>query len=331
VSPPADAAVTPAPTWSPESALYTNFTRAAWARLRASTPLTLSEADLDEIRGINDRLSLDEVRDIYLPLSRLLNRHVKAMQLLHRATQEFLGARDGRVPYVLAIAGSVAVGKSTIARLLQLLLSRWPEHPKVDLVTTDGFLYPTRVLEERGLLRRKGFPESYDLKRLLQFVADIKSGAAEVTAPVYSHRAYDIVPSELQVVRRPDILILEGLNVLQAGIPTGASGSAKGSRTFVSDFFDFSVFVDAEEANLERWYVERFLHLRETAYRDPSDYFHAYSKLSLAEARAVAEGIWREINAVNLRENIRPTRERARLILEKDADHDVRRVRLRKL
>ncbi|MBX6330812.1 MAG: type I pantothenate kinase [Gemmatimonadaceae bacterium] len=311
----------------PELSLYLTFTRGEWARLRAATPLTLTEADLEEVRGINDRLSLDEVRDIYLPLSRLLNRHVKAMQLLHRATHEFLGHPGARVPYVLAIAGSVAVGKSTIARLLQLLLSRWPEHPKVDLVTTDGFLYPTRVLEAQGLMRRKGFPESYDVRRLLRFVADIKSGAEEVTAPVYSHRAYDIVPGAVQVVRRPDIVILEGLNVLQ-GVGRTAG---RGPRTAVSDFFDFSVFVDADEADLEAWYVDRFLQLRETAYRDPSDYFHAYSRLSPEEARAVAQGIWREINAVNLRENILPTRDRARLVLEKGSDHGVRRVRMRKL
>lgn len=312
---------------SPDVSPYLSFTREEWAALRDATPLTLSEADLDEIRGINDRLSLDEVRDIYLPISRLLNRHVHAMQRLHHVTHEFLGRPGTPVPYVLAVAGSVAVGKSTIARLLQLLLSRWPEHPRVDLVATDGFLYPMRVLQERGLVQRKGFPESYDQRRLLQFVADVKSGVPVVCAPVYSHQAYDIVPGAEQVVRRPDILILEGLNVLQGA----ERATGRTPRTVVSDFFDFSIFVDADEADLEQWYVERFLRLRQTAFRNPSDYFHAYSRLSTAEAQAVARGIWREVNAVNLRENILPTRGRARLILEKGPNHAVRRVQLRKL
>lgn len=300
---------------------FVEFDRADWARLRASTPLTLTDADLETLRGINERLDLKEVAAVYLPLSRLLNLQVAAAQALHQATGTFLGTPPGRVPYVLGIAGSVAVGKSTTARILQALLARWPTHPRVDLVTTDSFLHPNRVLEERGILNRKGFPESYDQRALVQFVAEVKAGAEEVAAPVYSHLTYDLVPGQAVVVRRPDVLILEGLNVLQAG----------GGRLFVSDYFDFSIYVDAREADIERWYEERFLALRETAFRDPSSYFRRFGELSEAEAVATARRIWAEINGVNLRENILPTRERARLILEKGPDHLVRTVRLRKL
>ncbi|HEX6349511.1 MAG TPA: type I pantothenate kinase [Candidatus Dormibacteraeota bacterium] len=300
---------------------FVEFDRADWARLRASTPLTLTDADLETLRGINERLDLEEVAAVYLPLSRLLNLQVAAAQALHQATGTFLGTPPGRVPYVLGIAGSVAVGKSTTARILQALLARWPTHPRVDLVTTDSFLHPNRVLEERGLLNRKGFPESYDQRALVQFVAEVKAGAEEVEAPVYSHLTYDLVPGQTVVVRRPDVLILEGLNVLQAG----------GGRLFVSDYFDFSIYVDARESDIERWYEERFLALRETAFRDPSSYFRRFGELSEAEAVATARRIWAEINGVNLRENILPTRERARLILEKGPDHLVRTVRLRKL
>jgi type I pantothenate kinase len=303
---------------------YVALSREEWAALRGATPLTLSPADLATLRGLNEEVSMDEVEAIYLPLSRLLNLYVAATQGLHDATNAFLDARASVVPFVIAIAGSVAVGKSTTARILQALLARWSNHPKVDLVTTDGFLYPNRILEERGLLARKGFPESYDVRRLLQFVAEVKSGAVAVTAPVYSHLHYDILPDEVQVVEQPDIVILEGLNVLQ-------TGRAEAGRVFVSDYFDFSIYVDAAEHDLRHWYVERFLRLRETAFRDPASYFHRYASLSRDEAVATATRIWEEINAVNLRSNILPTRDRARLILEKGADHAVQRLRLRKL
>ncbi len=306
-----------AETYSP----YLHFTREEWARLRAATPLTLTQDDLETLRGINERIDLDEVADIYLPLSRLLNLHVRAAGALFLATDSFLGKPGTPVPYVIGIAGSVAVGKSTTARILQALLGRWPDTPRVDLLTTDGFLLPNAELERRGLMQRKGFPESYDLRALVQFVADVKSGREEVAAPVYSHLTYDLLPGEGKVFRRPDILIVEGLNVLQTGE----------GRVFVSDFFDFSIYVDAVEADVERWYVERFLKLRETAFRDPSSYFRKYSELSIEEAIATARQIWRDINGVNLSENILPTRERARLILEKAPDHTTRSVRLRKL
>jgi type I pantothenate kinase len=306
---------------------YVRFTREEWARLRAATPLTLTEADLEQLRGINERIALDEVADIYLALSRLLNLYVAASQNLHRVSDTFLGSPAAKVPYVIAVAGSVAVGKSTTARILQALLARWPDHPQVDLITTDGFLFPNRVLEERGLMERKGFPESYDLRRLVRFLADVKSGRPEVSAPVYSHLTYDIVPGEEQLVRQPDIVIVEGLTVLQTS--DGRGGHAP--QLFVSDFFDFSLYVDADEADIEQWYLERFLTLRDTAFADERSFFHHFAALSEREAIDVARGIWRSINAVNLHENILPTRERARLILEKAPDHSVRAVRLRKL
>jgi type I pantothenate kinase len=306
---------------------YVRFTREEWARLRAATPLTLTEADLEHLRGINERIDLDEVADIYLPLSRLLNLYIAASQNLHRVSDTFLGSPAGKVPYVIAIAGSVAVGKSTTARILQALLARWPDHPQVDLVTTDGFLFPNRALEERGLMDRKGFPESYDLRRLVRFLADVKSGRQEVHAPVYSHLTYDIVPGDEQVVRHPDIVIIEGLTVLQAG--DGREG--RPPQLFVSDFFDFSIYVDADETDIEQWYLERFLTLRETAFTDERSFFHHFAALSEDEAIQVARQIWRSINGANLHENILPTRERARLILEKAPDHSVRAVRLRKL
>lgn len=305
---------------------YISFTREQWAPLRADTPLTLDEADLERLRGINERISLREVEEVYLPLSRLLNLYVAAIAGLHRATQTFLGGTDGRVPFIIGIGGSVAVGKSTIARILQTLLSRWADHPKVDLVTTDGFLYPNSVLAEQSLLHRKGFPESYDRRALVRFVADVKSGREEVAAPVYSHLVYDILPDECLVVRRPDILILEGLNVLQ----TGASDE-EGPHVFVSDYFDFSVYVDAEEAHIRRWYIDRFHTLRETAFRDPASYFHRYAHLSVEEAEHTAADIWDRINGRNLRANIAPTRTRASLILQKGKDHAVERIQLRRL
>ncbi|HTM04470.1 MAG TPA: type I pantothenate kinase [Vicinamibacterales bacterium] len=300
---------------------FLEFTRAEWAALRASTPLPLTEPQLRGLVSVNEHMSLDEVADVYLPLSRLLNLYVWATHNLHQATATFVGSDSPRVPFVIGIAGSVAVGKSTASRLLQALLSHWPSHPQVDLVTTDGFLLPQRLLEERGLAHRKGFPESYDVRRLLRFMADVKSGAAEVDAPVYSHLAYDIVPGETQIVRSPDIMIVEGLNVLQSG-----SGPM-----FVSDFFDFSIYIDAHEGDIEQWYVERFLALRETVFQNPQSYFHRYASLSNDEAMEKARSIWRDINLVNLQENVAPTRERAHLILEKGRDHAVRRVRLRRL
>jgi type I pantothenate kinase len=303
---------------------YLRFSRTEWANLRASTPLPLTEKDLSTLRGINEDISLDEVAGIYLPLSRLLNLYVSAIQSLHKATDTFLGHLPAKVPYIIGIAGSVAVGKSTMARILQALLSRWPDHPKVDLITTDGFLYPTSVLEKRGLMNRKGFPESYDQRRLVRFLTEIKSGKREVPAPVYSHLIYDIVPGVAQTVCQPDVLIVEGLNVLQ-------SGHTRGSRIFVSDFFDFSIYIDADEKTIEHWYVARFLRFRETVFRNPDSYFHRYSKLTGEEATEKAHSIWREINGPNLRDNIQPTRERAQLILRKGAGHSVEEVRLRKL
>ncbi|NOK62462.1 MAG: type I pantothenate kinase [Chloroflexi bacterium AL-W] len=306
---------------------YITFTREEWSHLRNSTPMTLSEDDLNELRGLNDKISLDEVEEIYLPLVRLLHLYVKAMQSLYQVTDTFLGNHVAKVPYIIGMAGSVAAGKSTTARIVQALLSHSPEHPRVDLVTTDGFLYPNHVLQERGIMHRKGFPESYDVRALVRFVADLKSGYPEVVVPVYSHLTYDIVPDQVQIITQPDILILEGLNVLQSSTTL----SKDAPRVFVSDFFDFSIYVDAAEHYLAQWYIQRFLRLRETAFRDPHSYFRRYADLSIPEAIDVANRIWDEINGANLRENIAPTRERARLILTKGESHFVQEVRLRKL
>lgn len=306
---------------------YLDFSREEWSRLRAQTPLTLTEDDLAELQGINERVSLADVESIYLPLSRLLNLHVAATQTLQKATDTFLGTPPRRAPYVIGVAGSVAVGKSTLARILQALLARWPDHPRVDLVTTDGFLFPNRVLEARGLLERKGFPESYDVRRLMQFMIDVKAGVPSVDAPIYSHQSYDIVDGARQVVDCPDILIVEGLNVLQ----TRDAEPGRPMRLFVSDFFDFSIYMHAEERDIEAWYVARFMTLRETVFRDPRSYFHRYADLTADEAQETARRIWRTINGVNLRENIAPTRDRARIVLFKDSDHAVRRVRMRKV
>lgn len=301
---------------------YVTFSREEWSALSGKIPVPLTEEEVQRLRGINEEISLQEVADIYLPLARLVNLHVAAAQHLHRVSETFLESTPAKVPYVIGVAGSVAVGKSTTARILQALLSRWDDHPRVDLITTDGFLYPNRILEERGLMHRKGFPESYDLRRLIRFCSDVKSGRPRVTAPVYSHLRYDIVPGEVQTVDRPDIVIIEGLNVLQ----TGAA-----APVFVSDFFDFSIFVDASIEDLREWYVQRFLRLRETVFQDPESYFHRFADISEEEAVETALRIWKEINELNLVENVLPTRERADLILEKGRHHSVQRVRLRKL
>lgn len=304
---------------------FESFDRFEWAELRAATPLTLRETDLDRLRGINERIDLDEVAAVYLPLTRLLNLYVAATQNLHKVSATFLGTLAPKMPYVIGVAGSVAVGKSTFARILQALLARWPDHPKVDLITTDGFLHPNRVLDERGIMNRKGFPESYDTRALLKFLRDLKSGEAAVEAPVYSHVVYDIIDGETATVCQPDILILEGLNVLQVGNP----GSEHAE--FVSDYFDFSIYIDADEGDIERWYIERFLSLRESVFQEPDSFFKHYAHLSSDEAVDTARGIWRAINGINLRENIEPTRERASLILRKGSDHRVSEVHLRKL
>jgi type I pantothenate kinase len=300
---------------------YLSFDREEWAKLSPAVPVPLTEQDLDELRGINEAVSLDEVAAIYLPLARLLNLHVAAAQQLHRVTDTFLRKPSEKVPFVIGIAGSVAVGKSTTARILQALLSRWADHPRVDLVTTDGFLFPNEILEKRGLMLRKGFPESYNVRQLLRFVAEVKSGKSPLFAPVYSHLHYDIQPDLVQTVDRPDIVIIEGLNVLQTGA----------SPVFISDFFDFSIYVDARKGDLQGWYLERFMQLRETVFRAPESYFHQFAHFSDEEARSTALTIWREINEANLQENIEPTRERATLILEKGDRHSVQRVRLRRL
>jgi type I pantothenate kinase len=312
----------------PAAPSFMSFTREQWATLRASTPLLLGEAELEQLRGLNEPTSVEEVEDVYLPLSRLVNLHVTAARALLQVTDTFLGRPSLAPPFILAIAGSVAAGKSTIARVLRALLARWPDHPRVELITTDGFLYPNAVLEARGLMRRKGFPESYDVGRLLRFLADVKAGRAEVVAPVYSHLTYDVVTDERVVVHRPDVLIVEGINVLQA--PSAAPGGGAQPRAVVSDFFDFSIYVDADEASLRRWYVERFLTLRDTAFRRPESYFHRYATLTEREAVETAERIWDEINYVNLKQNIEGTRERATLVLRKGADHLVEEVRLKR-
>jgi type I pantothenate kinase len=306
---------------------YRTFSRAEWASLRQDAPMTLTSGEVSRLRSLNDRLDMAEVEDIYLPLSRLLSLYVAATQRLFRAQQGFLGTEDAKMPYVIGVGGSVAVGKSTTARVLEALLARWPNTPKVDLVTTDGFLYPNAVLEREHLMERKGFPESYDLPALLHFLSEIKAGHRPARAPIYSHIVYDVIPNHWKEVDHPDILIVEGLNVLQAARPP-RDGNA---IPFVSDFFDFSVYIDADEDMLRCWYVDRFLTLRETAFRDPMSYFHRYSQLSDEAAVETATSIWTRINLLNLQENILPTRQRADLILKKAANHAVEQVSLRRL
>ncbi|MFZ3327907.1 MAG: type I pantothenate kinase [Methylocella sp.] len=306
---------------------YHRFTRDEWAALRADTPLTLSMEDLTRLRSLNDPISLEEVVAIYLPLSRLLALYVAATQGLYKATQRFLGAEGGKVPYIIGVAGSVAAGKSTLSRVMQTLLSRWPNTPKVELVTTDGFLYPNARLEGEGLLEKKGFPESYDGAKLLCFLSDVKAGKRNVRAPVYSHVTYDVISGESIIVDRPDILIVEGLNVL---LPNRPSRDGR-AIPFVSDFFDFSVYLHAAEKDLEKWFISRFMRLRDTSFRDPQSYFKKYAGLDDRGAEATARDIWTRINLRNLRENILPTMPRASLVLTKGPSHIIEDVELRKL
>jgi len=311
----------------PNLSPYRTFSRSEWAAMRADAPMTLTFDEVQRLHSLHDRLDIKEVEEIYLPLSRLLSMYVDATQRLFVAQERFLATKDAKMPYVIGVAGSVAVGKSTTARVLQALLARWPNMPKVDLVTTDGFLYPNAVLAREGLMEKKGFPESYDLPALLRFLTDVKAGRRPARAPIYSHLIYDVIPNQWVEVDRPDILIVEGLNVLQTGrLPKDGK-----AIPFVSDFFDFSVYLDADEDVLKGWYVDRFLTLRGTAFRDPKSYFHRYAKLSDTEAVETASGIWERINLVNLHENILPTRQRSDLILKKCSNHTIEHVSLRRL
>lgn len=303
---------------------FLEFNRNQWSELRKAVPLTLTEQDLAPLVSQNEELSLEEVKTIYLPLTRLINYYIDENLRRQTVLHKFLGIERPKVPYIVSIAGSVAVGKSTSARILQTLLSQWPETRKVDLITTDGFLYPLSILKEKNILHKKGFPVSYDTQKLISFISDIKSGKGNVKAPIYSHQSYDIIPNQYNVVDQPDILILEGLNVLQTG------SHDPYHQTFVSDFVDFSIFVDAEEKLLKEWYINRFLHFRKSAFKDPNSYFHHYSELTETQARDMADQVWETINAVNLHENILPSRERANLILVKQANHEIDMVRLRK-
>ena len=307
---------------------YRVFSAARWAEFRADTPLTLTEDEVRRLRSLNDPIDLDEIRRIYLSLSRLLSAHVETSQSLFRQRQAFFNSGNMRkTPFIIGIAGSVAVGKSTTARVLKELLQRWPSSPKVDLVTTDGFLLPNDVLRSQNLMERKGFPESYDVGALLRFLSAIKSGQPDVKAPLYSHFTYDVLPGEFVTIDRPDILVFEGINVLQPRqLPPDGT-----FVPFVSDFFDFSIYIDADEKMIHKWYIDRFMRLRETAFQNPESFFHRYSQLSEEAARAIAEGLWANINLKNLREIILPTRPRADLVLRKGEDHLIEEVALRKL
>jgi len=306
--------------------VYQEYTIEQWARFRQSEPLRLTPDELEHLRGLNDRVSMEEVEKIYLPLSRLLSLYVASMQQLNRGVQHFMGTDQASVPFIIGVAGSVAVGKSTVARVLKSLLRRWPEHPKVDLVSTDGFLLSTQELESRNLMHRKGFPESFDRAALLHFLHDVKSGKGNLSAPVYSHLRYDIVPDEFILVDAPDILIVEGLNVLQTASPRAGE-----TNTFISDYFDFSIYIDAEAESIKQWYIDRFLSLRTTVFNQPDAYFSHYAGLDEQQAIATASDIWDSINQVNLEKNILPTRDRARAIVHKSADHAIDGVQLRKL
>lgn len=306
---------------------YLNFSIDEWAAFRADTPMTLTDDEVQRLRSLNDPISIEEVERIYLSLSRLLASHVESSISLFKQRARFLNLRGQKTPFIIGVAGSVAVGKSTTARILKELLSRWPASPKVDLITTDGFLYPNDKLREMNLMDRKGFPESFDRRAILQFLASIKAGKKNVKAPVYSHLVYDVVPGKAVTVNRPDILIFEGINVLQSSeLPRDGN-----SVPFVSDYFDFSIYIDANEEMIRKWYVERFMRLRETAFRDPDSFFHRYSEVSEDTALAIAEDLWARINLVNLHENILPTRQRADLVLHKGDSHAVDRVALRRL
>ncbi|UYN98787.1 MAG: type I pantothenate kinase [Devosia sp.] len=312
---------------SPAHDPYLSFTKQQWSDLRNGQPMTLTEADIQRLRALTDPISLAEAEEVYLPLSRLLAYYVEAIQGLHRVSTRFLNTAGDKVPFIIGVAGSVAVGKSTTSRILRALLSRWPSSPKVDLVTTDGFLHPNKVLEERGIMQRKGFPESYDRARFVNFLGDIKSGKGGVEVPVYSHLVYDVVPGEKVVIDRPDILIVEGLNILQPGdLPRDGM-----PILFASDFIDFSIYIDADVEDLRDWYITRFFRLRETAFRDPTSFFRKFSEMSEEEAGVFGRNVWETINLPNLVENVLPTRGRADLILKKGADHRIEEVKLRRL
>ncbi|PRO66657.1 type I pantothenate kinase [Alkalicoccus urumqiensis] len=307
---------------------FMTFSRAEWAALRESYSMKMDPEEIQQVKGLNDVLNMEEIADIYLPLTRLIHLHADASQELYRSRSIFLKKQEKKVPYIIGIAGSVAVGKSTLARVLRTLLSKWDLHPRVDLVTTDGFLYPNAELERRGIMDKKGFPESFNVAALLRFLEEVKSGKPRVEAPVYSHITYDVKPGEAQVVEQPDIVILEGINVLQ---PPRHKGADPEEGVSVSDYFDFSIYVDADEEDVFSWYIERFKKLRETAFRNPDSYFRKYADLSDEEAEAFAAGVWNRINHPNLVENIRPTKNRADLILRKGGHHLVNQIKMRKI